>query len=153
VLDDWIVVRPTLCKLVAGLDALAVPATLVGIGLGPLGSPASRPLAAVFVPPERADVLIAAAAPVHLHVEGLAALHDRHQLVPLSARHASTSERRNLRLPNGVVNDGSGRSPRGRVYRGSTYLSIVFVEQRHMRARSHFVSSGSKSARLGNRTI
>ena len=33
------------------------------------------------------------------------------------------------------------------------YRSIVLVEQRHIRARSRFVSSGSKSARMGKGTI
>ncbi len=38
----------------------------------------------------------------------LTSLDDRHQLALLLARHASTSERRNLRRPSGVVGDGSG---------------------------------------------
>ena len=83
------------------------------LGLSALGGTTRRALAAVLVPAERADVLIMAAAAVDLHMEGFSALDDRHQLVLLSARHASTSERRNLRLPNGVVNEGSGRRPRG----------------------------------------
>jgi len=153
VLDDRVVIGPARRELVARLDALAVPPALMCVGLGALGGPPSGTLAAVLVPAERADVLVAAASPVHLHVEGLSAFHDRHQPALLSARHVSTSERRNLRLPNGVVNEGSGRSPRGRVYSGSTYRSMDLVEQRHMRARSRFVSSGSKFARLGNRTI
>ncbi|HWC26132.1 MAG TPA: helix-turn-helix transcriptional regulator [Solirubrobacteraceae bacterium] len=83
----------------------------------PIGPPRRRRPTKHRIRPsaERADVLVAPATAVHLHVEGLSALDDRHQLVLLSARHASTSESRNLRLPSGVVNEGSGRTPRGRV--------------------------------------
>ena len=84
----------------------------MSVRLSPLGGAPSCALAAVLVPSERADVLVATAAAVHLHVEGLSPLDNRHQLVLLSALQATTSESLNLRLPSGVVNEGSGRSPR-----------------------------------------